>query len=98
VNNLLKQHVAMLATEGLKVEFTDDGVKRIAHVASRANAEHDNTGARRLHTVLERILEPVSFDADALGREGQAIVVDAAFVDRHTGDMLKTADLKKFII
>jgi ATP-dependent protease HslVU (ClpYQ) ATPase subunit len=65
-----------LVCAGLKVEFKEDGVKRIAHIAARANAEHDNTGARRLHTVLEKVLEPISFDAVALAQLGQVRVCE----------------------
>lgn len=109
--NMLRQHAALLATEGVDLEFTKDAVTEIASVAAAANAALDNIGARRLHTVLERVLEEVSFDAPAAaaaaaadaaaggGGDGRARVsVDAAFVRDRIGDLLERQDLSRFVL
>jgi len=96
LGNLIRQHEAMFATEGVKVTFEDEAIRRVAHLAAKVNEEVENIGARRLHTVMERVVETMSFDADTMS--GQTIVVDAAYVDKHVGDLLQQADLKKFIL
>jgi ATP-dependent HslUV protease ATP-binding subunit HslU len=95
-NALTKQYEALLATEGVSVRFTPDGVREIARVAAAANAAHENIGARRLGTVLERVLEEVSFDAPKLA--GSAIEVDAAFVRRRVEGVLADQDLGKYVL
>src|ERR1700756_3275337 len=94
--SLLKQYVALLATEGVKLEFTPDAVDAIADVAVAVNSSVENIGARRLQTVMERVLDDVSFTAP--DRSGEAVKVDAAYVHKHIGDLAKNADLSRFIL
>lgn len=95
-NSLTRQYSALMLTEGVRLEFTDDGVQRLAEVATQANARSEDIGARRLHTVLETLLEELSFDADA--RSGESWVVDAAEVDRRLGPVLQDQDLSRYIL
>lgn len=94
--SLIKQYKALLATENVTVEFTDDGVKALAHFAARCNTEVENIGARRLHTLMEKLLEDISFTAPDKG--GTALTIDAGFVDTQLKDALKSGDLSKFIL
>src|SRR3974390_1547129 len=94
--SLIKQYVALLATEGVKLEFTPDAIDAIADVAVAANGSVENIGARRLHTVMERVLDEISFEAPDRG--GSKITVDAAYVHQHIGDLAKNADLSRFIL
>ncbi|MBI2717874.1 MAG: ATP-dependent protease ATPase subunit HslU [Rhizobiales bacterium] len=94
--SLLKQYTALLATEGVALEFTVDGVAAIARIAADANAAIENIGARRLQTVLERVLDEVSFAAT--DRSGETTIVDGAYVERHVGDLARNIDLSKFIL
>ncbi len=94
--SLIKQYKALLATEGVTLEFTEDGITAIAGIAAETNAAIENIGARRLQTVLERVLDEVSFAAT--DRSGETVRVDAAYVDKHVGDLAKNADLSKFIL
>jgi ATP-dependent HslUV protease ATP-binding subunit HslU len=98
VASLLRQHVALFDAEGLRVTFTECGTRRIAELAFKVNSEVENIGARRLHTILEKILEPISFDADKLALRGETITIDKAFVDANIGNLLQVTDLKKFIL
>ncbi|NBU24263.1 MAG: ATP-dependent protease ATPase subunit HslU [Gammaproteobacteria bacterium] len=93
---LTRQYAALLATEGVGVEFTPDGIRRIAEVAAHVNSHTENIGARRLHTVMERLLEEVSYDATE--RRGGALVVDAAMVDGCLGELAKDEDSSRFIL
>jgi ATP-dependent HslUV protease ATP-binding subunit HslU len=95
-NALIKQYVALMATEGLTLTFTDDAVARIAEFSTTVNERTENIGARRLHTVLERLLDEVSFHASELG--GQSVTVDAAYVDRMLADIVKSDDLSRYIL
>jgi ATP-dependent HslUV protease ATP-binding subunit HslU len=95
-NALTRQYAALMATEGLKLEFTRDGIRRLAEIAAHVNERMENIGARRLHTVLERLLEPLSFDASE--RAGDEVVVDAAFVDQHLAELAKNEDLSRYIL
>ncbi len=95
-NALTRQYAALMATEGLKLEFTRDGIRRLAEIAAHVNERMENIGARRLHTVLERLLEPLSFDASE--RAGDEVVVDAAFVDEHLAELAKNEDLSRYIL
>ena len=95
-NSLTRQYTALMATEGVTLEFLDDGVDRLASVAMQANQQSENIGARRLHTVLETLLEELSFDADQ--RSGSTHVVDAAEVDRRLGPVLQDQDLSRYIL
>jgi len=94
--SLTAQYRALLETEGVKVEFTESGVRRIAEIAHHINERTENIGARRLHTVMERLLENVSFDASE--RKGETIVVDAEFVEKQLGSLVKDEDLSRYIL
>ncbi|WP_290653303.1 ATP-dependent protease ATPase subunit HslU [Idiomarina sp.] len=94
--SLTTQYRALLNTEGVTVEFTDDGIQRIAEIAFHVNETTENIGARRLHTVLERLMEEVSFNAT--DHSGDTISVDAAYVDKHIGELSKDEDLSRFIL
>ena len=94
--SLIKQYVALLATEQVTLEFTADAIEEIARTAVTVNAAVENIGARRLHTILERVLEEISFTAS--DRAGQSVTVDAAFVRARVGELAKNADLSKFIL
>ena len=80
------------------VNFSDAGVKRLAEIASEVNERTENIGARRLHTVLERLLEEVSFEAADLAADGKTIDIDAAFVDQHLDALASDEDLSRFIL
>jgi ATP-dependent HslUV protease ATP-binding subunit HslU len=95
---LTTQYVALMATEGLELRFDDDGIRRIAEIAWEVNERTENIGARRLHTVLERLLEEASFDATDLAARQQHIVVDAAYVDAKLHGLQKDDDLSRFIL
>ena len=95
-NALTRQYAALMATEGLKLEFTREGIRRLAEIAAHVNERMENIGARRLHTVLEKLLEPLSFDASE--RAGEEVVIDAAFVDRHLAELAKNEDLSRYIL
>jgi ATP-dependent HslUV protease ATP-binding subunit HslU len=94
--SLIKQYVALLATEGVKLEFTPDAIDAIADVAVAVNSSVENIGARRLHTVMERVLDEISFAAP--DRSGDTVGVDASYVHKHIGDLAKNADLSRFIL
>jgi ATP-dependent HslUV protease ATP-binding subunit HslU len=94
--SLCAQYVALLDTEGVRLQFTKDGVRRIAEIAWSVNERTENIGARRLHTVMERLLEQASFEAADKG--GTTVVVDAAFVDGHLGALAKDEDLSRYIL
>lgn len=96
--SLTKQYCELMATEGLTIEFTADGVKRMAEIAFEVNEGTENIGARRLHTILERLLEEISFDASELGSKGETINIDAAFVDKSLGELASNEDLTRFIL
>jgi ATP-dependent HslUV protease ATP-binding subunit HslU len=96
--SLTEQYRELLATEGLGVNFSDAGVKRLAEIASEVNERTENIGARRLHTVLERLLEEVSFEAADLAADGKTIDIDAAFVDQHLDALASDEDLSRFIL
>ena len=94
--SLIKQYVALMATEGVTLEFTADSIDAIADVAVAVNSSVENIGARRLHTVMERVLDEISFSAP--DRAGETLAVDAAYVHKHIGDLAKNADLSRFIL
>lgn len=95
-NSLVRQYVALLETEGIEVDFRDDGARAIAEIAAAVNERTDDIGARRLHTVMEKLLEEVSFDAPDL--DSQVLVVDEAFVKNRLGDLVQDEDLSRFIL
>jgi ATP-dependent HslUV protease ATP-binding subunit HslU len=94
--SLIKQYVALLATEGVTLEFTEDSIDAIADIAVAVNGSVENIGARRLQTVMERVLDEISFAAP--DRSGETVKIDAAFVQAHIGDLAKNADLSRFIL
>jgi len=94
--SLTEQYRSLLATERVALKFDPSGIRRIAEVAFQVNERSENIGARRLHTVLERLLEAVSFEA--ADRGGQTVVVDAAYVDGHLGELVKDEDLSRYIL
>jgi ATP-dependent HslUV protease ATP-binding subunit HslU len=96
--SLTEQYQALLATEGLQVEFTRDGLRRIAETAWQVNERTENIGARRLHTVMERLLEDSSFNAADAGLQNEPLVVDAAFVDSQLQALSADEDLSRFIL
>ena len=95
-NALISQYTALLATEGVTLDFTPDAVQRLAELATLVNERTENIGARRLHTVMERLLDDVSFHAPELG--GRSILIDAAYVDRMLEDIAKSDDLSRYIL
>ncbi|MET0378034.1 MAG: HslU--HslV peptidase ATPase subunit, partial [Spongiibacteraceae bacterium] len=94
--SLSEQYEALLQTEGLKIRFTEDGIRRIAETAYEVNERTENIGARRLHTVLERLLENASFTA--ADRDNEELVIDATYVDAQLGELAKDEDLSRFIL
>ncbi|MBV32225.1 MAG: HslU--HslV peptidase ATPase subunit [Porticoccaceae bacterium] len=96
--SLTKQYTALLGTEGLDIEFEAEGVRRIAEIAYDVNESTENIGARRLHTILERLLEEISFDAADMGANGEKISISAEFVQEQLGDLAKDEDLTRFIL
>jgi ATP-dependent HslUV protease ATP-binding subunit HslU len=94
--SLLKQYVALLATEGVTIEFSEDAIDALADVAVGVNSSVENIGARRLQTVMERVLDEISFAAP--DRSGETVKVDAAYVQSRVGDLAKNADLSRFIL
>ena len=94
--SLCRQYAALLATEGVTLEFEAAGVRRLAEVAFEVNERTENIGARRLHTVMERLLESVSFEA--ADRGGARVVVDQEYVERHLGELARDEDLSRYIL
>jgi ATP-dependent HslUV protease ATP-binding subunit HslU len=94
--SLLKQYVALMGTEGMKLSFTDDAVDAIARIAVDVNGSVENIGARRLQTVMERILDDVSFTAP--DRNGEAVAINSDYVNKHVGELSKNVDLSRFIL
>jgi ATP-dependent HslUV protease ATP-binding subunit HslU len=94
--SLLKQYVALLGTEQVTLSFTDDAIDALAQIAADVNEGVENIGARRLHTILERVLEEISYTA--ADHSGETVTIDAAYVKARIGDLAKNADLSKFIL
>jgi ATP-dependent HslUV protease ATP-binding subunit HslU len=94
--SLIKQYCALLATEGISLQFPEDGVAALAAIAAQINSSVENIGARRLHTVLERVLDEVSFSAP--DNPGETVIIDQQFVENHIGDLARNADLSRFIL
>lgn len=93
---LTRQYVALLQTEGVALEFTADAVERLAEIAAQVNERQENIGARRLHTVLERLLDSLSYEAP--DRDGQQVSIDRAYVDTHLGELVQDPDLSRYIL
>jgi len=94
--SLIKQYIALMATEGVTLEFTPEAITALAGVAEEVNSNVENIGARRLMTVLEKVLDEISFTAT--DQSGESMVIDAAYVQKHVGDLAKNTDLSKFIL
>ncbi len=94
--SLIKQYIALMATEGVTLEFAEDAIDAVADIAVAVNSSVENIGARRLQTVMERVLDEVSFAAP--DRSGDTVKIDAAYVHKHIGDLAKNADLSRFIL
>jgi ATP-dependent HslUV protease ATP-binding subunit HslU len=94
--SLTEQYTALMATEGVTLGFAESGIRRIAEVAYQVNERTENIGARRLHTVMERLLETISFDA--ADRGGQSVSVTAGYVDEHLADLVQDEDLSRYIL
>ena len=95
-NSLIKQYKALLKTENVDLEFTDDGINTIANIASEVNTTVENIGARRLHTIIERVLDEISFTAT--DRAGEKITVNSEYIKKNIGQLVKDTDLSKFIL
>ena len=95
-NALTGQYAALLGTEEVSVEFSDDGIAALARIAAEVNAQVENIGARRLHTVLERVFEDLSFNAP--DRAGESVVVDAAMVEEHLGELARSTDVSRYVL
>jgi ATP-dependent HslUV protease ATP-binding subunit HslU len=94
--SLIKQYIALMATEGVALDFTEEGIDAIADIAVQVNASVENIGARRLSTVMERVLDEISFEASDRGTS--AVTIDEDYVQRHIGDLARNTDLSKFIL
>jgi ATP-dependent HslUV protease ATP-binding subunit HslU len=94
--SLIKQYIALMATEEVKLSFTDDAIDALADVAVELNANVENIGARRLQTVMERVLDTISFDAP--DQSGTQYVIDAEYVRKHVGDLAKNTDLSRYVL
>jgi len=93
---MITQQIFLMKTEGIHLKFTDKAVAEIARIAAEVNETVENIGARRLHTVVEKIIEDTSFNCDRL--TGKDVVIDENYVKEHLGDMLLKTDLSKFIL
>src|SRR5690349_20106081 len=94
--SLTEQYQALLDTEGVRIEFTDDGIEALARIAAEVNEAVENIGARRLQTVMEKLLEDVSFDAEE--RRGETLVVDGALLDQQLAGIARNADLSRYVL
>jgi len=95
-NSLIKQYKALLKTENVDLEFTEDGIDTIANIASEVNSTVENIGARRLHTIIERVLDEISFTAT--DKAGEKIIIDSKYIKENIGELVKDTDLSKFIL
>jgi ATP-dependent HslUV protease ATP-binding subunit HslU len=94
--SLTEQYAALMSTENLQLEFTENGIRRIAELAWQVNESTENIGARRLHTMLERLLESVSFEAS--DRSGDSVVIDQAYVNEHLDELADNEDYARYIL
>lgn len=95
-NALLKQYAALLQTEGVSISFTDDAIDRLAQIACEVNAQTENIGARRLHTIMEKLLEDLSFEAPELGEK--EVLIDPSYIETKLGEIIANRDLSRFIL
>src|SRR5688572_15330301 len=94
--SLTEQYKALISTEGVNIEFDKSGVRRLAEIAFQVNETTENIGARRLHTVMERLLEDVSYESS--DHNGEKLMIDADYVDRHLKDLAQNQDLSRYIL
>ncbi|MGN6621075.1 MAG: AAA family ATPase, partial [Sphingomonas sp.] len=94
--SLPQQYKALIGTEGVEISFTDDGIRAVARIAAEVNGEVENIGARRLQTVMEKLLEDISFDAE--DRAGNTLTIDAAYVDGQLAEVARNTDLSRFVL
>ncbi len=94
--SLTQQYTALMGTEGFNLTFSEEGIQRLAEIAQQVNDKAENIGARRLHTVLERLLEKISFEAT--DSAGQAVIIDAVYVDNQLAELAKDEDLSRSIL
>ncbi len=94
--SLVQQYAALLGTEGVQIDFTEEGIRAVAKIAAEVNSELENIGARRLQTVMEKLLEEVSFDAE--DRAGTTLVIDAAYVDKQLAAIARNSDLSRYVL
>ena len=95
-NSLIKQYKALLKTENVDLEFSEDGIDTIANIATEVNSTVENIGARRLHTIIEKILDEISFTAT--DRAGEKIVINKDYINKNLDNLIKDTDLSKFIL
>ena len=95
-NSLIKQYAALMAAEDVTLTFSDDGVDAIAEISAEINASVENIGARRLHTVMERILDGLSYSASE--KSGESLEVDRAYVEKEIGDLARNVDLSRYVL
>jgi ATP-dependent HslUV protease ATP-binding subunit HslU len=95
-NSLIKQYKALLKTENVDLEFTDDGIDMLAKLSAEINASVENIGARRLHTIIEKVLDDISFNAS--DKSGEKIIINKSYVEKNLGNLVKDTDLSKFIL
>ena len=95
-NSLIKQYKALLKTEDVDLDFTDDGIDMLAKLSTEINSTVENIGARRLHTIIEKVLDEISFTAS--DKTGQKIIINKEYVGKNLGDLVKDTDLSKFIL
>ena len=95
-NNLIRQYIELIATEGVRLSFTDDAISEVAEIATKVNIEIENIGARRLHTILEKVLEEISFSAS--DKKVLEIKIDEKYIKKQLGDIYKDSDVSKFIL
>jgi ATP-dependent HslUV protease ATP-binding subunit HslU len=96
LNSARSNNARVAGTEGIDLNFTEESIVAIANIAAEINASIENIGARRLHTVMERVLDELSYSAT--DRSGEAVTIDEVYVQKHVGDLAKNADLSKFIL
>ena len=95
-NSLIKQYIGLLGTEKVELVFDDDGIDKIAELATEINQNVENIGARRLHTIMEKLLEDISYNASDMGP--QKININTEYVEKNLGELIKSQDLSKFIL
>ena len=95
-NSLIKQYKALLNTENVSLEFTEDGIDMLAKISAEVNSSVENIGARRLHTIIEKVLDDISFNAS--DKSGEKVIIDRKYVQANLGSLVKDTDLSKFIL